>query len=352
MVASIPARLRCLEVRAVREPSELAHLGWLLANATQLTQLVLRCNEGLEFSCDALLQPLGFPAQAAAAAAAAVAAPAAPAGRLPPLRHLAVDGCFHGLLSTWLACPQAAAQLTCLHLTEGGAAAAAGEVAGLSACSGLRELVVDGYTPVALPADLTRLTGLTQLGLRSWEWALVPLVVWDLTTLHTLHVDLLYDNVRVPSSISNLQQLRALSMRLTGMEELPADLGTWLPHLEELDVSLNPIQALPLGLTRLTRLVAQDTAITQVSSLQHLVALRELRGVQLECGGSHPQSSLQPLTRLSALEALSLCWVEGVSGHSARGQAAAQDGDRVCVLPPLPALRSLVLAGPAWMCSS
>jgi Leucine-rich repeat (LRR) protein len=136
------------------------------------------------------------------------------------------------------------------------------------------------------------------------------------------------------NNMSHLQQLRVLNLREVRVEALPAELGTWLPQLEELDVAYGAsISSLPADLTRLTRLDASHTGITQVSAVTHLVTLKEL---VLE--GSVLAPPLQPLTQLSALEAFTLGWAS---------QQLPQEVAAQLHLPtPLPALRHLDVKGP------
>jgi Leucine-rich repeat (LRR) protein len=198
------------------------------------------------------------------------------------------------------------------------------ELQGLSACSGLRELVGGSYAwNLPLPTDATRLSALTYLRLFG---DVVPPVVWELTTLRRLELCGGEGAWDIPDSLSNLRQLRVLRISGEATEELPAELGTWLPHLEELLVSDTAIRSLPPGLTRVTYLSA--SAIHQVSEVTHLAALN-----RLELDTYYLEPPLQPLSQLTALKALSLGLYED-------GEEPQQ-----CMLAPLPSLRSLEVRG-------
>jgi Leucine-rich repeat (LRR) protein len=119
-----------------------------------------------------------------------------------------------------------------------------------------------------------------------------------------------------------------LGLGSTHVYELPQDLGAWLPQLEALEVFWTGVSTIPTGLTRLTRLHASNSFITQVAAVQHLVVLKEL---YLDAELSPP---FQPLSHLTALEVLRL----GSSRLLSEQEAAT-----ACVLGPLPHLRSLGL---------
>jgi Leucine-rich repeat (LRR) protein len=324
-------RLRRLRVVELKQVSQLAHLGRLLAGTTQLTQLVMLWDGGVTLSGGQLLEGLK-----AAAAGPGTTAAAAAASTLPPLRHLEVEGLFDGLLPAWLECPQAAAHFTTLKRTKWAAVIA--ELRHLPACSGLQELVVQ-YLPKhipGLPQDLTRLTALTRLELIGMPIKEIPPVVWGLTSLRQLEI--YWEGAAISSDISQLRQLRSLSLEGGEVKQLPADLGTWLPHLEELNMSnMRYASPVPRDVTRLTRLTANYTKIRRVSALTHLVTLKEL-----EIEGCRLRPPLQPLTRLSALETLVLGWAAVVEEWEFA--LSRQEAEQVCV-PALPALRSLRLSG-------
>jgi Leucine-rich repeat (LRR) protein len=255
---------------------------------------------------------------------------------LPPLRHLEVEGPLEGLLPAWLRKPQAAARLTTLRLTHG----AALHLRLLSLASGLRELTLEqSYLgagmvhPGIMPLPLG-LTTLTRLVVWDCYMAAVPPGVCHFTTLRHLSLGTEYGKLRggLPSSMSSLQQLQRLDLRGRHLIELPADLGTWLPQLEELDVCGTSVSDLPRSLTRLTRLAASGTRVTQVSAVAHLVTLKELC---MESSVLRPP--LQPLAQLSALERLQLGWSKRLPE-----EMAAQ----LHLPTPLPALCSLAVRGP------
>jgi hypothetical protein len=315
-------RLRRLRVEGVQEVSQMAHLGRLLASTTQLTQLVLFGGWRANASGGMLLEGL-------AAAAAAGPGDTAAASKLPPLHHLEIEGHCEGLLPAWLECPKAAAQLTTLKLTQQGAAVAE-ELQHLPSCSGLQELVIQSYQldgTLGLPQDLTRLTALTRLELQM-HLKDMPAVVWDLTSLRQLAFK--WEGAAIPSDISQLHQLRLLSVDGSYETELLGNLGAWLPHLEELALDHMRASKLPRDLTRLTRLTANYTSIRQVSALTHLVTLKEL-----EIKGCMLFPPLQPLTHLSALETLFLgwehdTWTSALSCHGRRQRRCACQLCRPC----------------------
>jgi Leucine-rich repeat (LRR) protein len=243
-----------------------------------------------------------------------------------------------GLVPAWLQQPQAATKLKSLHLIETRL-----RLELLSSASGLQELTLEncavGYgaghsTATPLPPDLTCLTALTRLVVWGTDTDAVPPVVWRLTTLHHLSLGHRYggaDGV-LPNSISSLQQLRRLELNMAPLSQLPADLGTWLPQLLELDVSGTRVSDLPRSLTRLTRLAASGTRVTQVSAVAHLVTLKQLCMEQ-----SVLCMPLQPLSELSALEGLWLGWSKRLAGEEAT---------QLHLPGPLPALQSFSVKGP------
>jgi hypothetical protein len=205
--------------------------------------------------------------------------------------------------------PGVSAQLTALHLTNGGAA-------GLTAfhldeCSALRELVVTGCPSIFpqqapdpdLPEHLEHLTALTKLVLKGCLLGELPDSLWSLKGLR--HLSLMDDDIagEIPSDISRLRQLQLLHLEHSGVQELPRDLGTWLPELTDLNISATAIRTVPTGLTRLTRLVASGWSVQKVSDIQHLVGLKEL-----ELEHTLLQPPIKELSRLTGLEKLHLDW--------------------------------------------
>jgi Leucine-rich repeat (LRR) protein len=238
-------------------------------------------------------------------------------------------------LPAWLQQPQAAAQLTALHLKQG--AALHLDLLGLA--SGLQELTLELWylgagIPVRhilpLPQGLTRLTRLV-----IWDTYMhsVPPAVQHMTALRHLALGTAYGKLAegLPGALSSLEQLQKLELRHSKLSELPSDLGTWLPQLQALDVSYSCVQDLPRGLTRLTGLDASGTRVTRVSAVTHLVTLKEL---VLE--GSVLMAPLQPLTQLSALEALCLGWSK---------RLPEEEAAQLHLPGPLPELRSLSVKG-------
>jgi Leucine-rich repeat (LRR) protein len=349
VLAATLGRLRCLRVEYLQDAPEPAQLVQLLASTTQLTRLVL--HRGLqEAHARPLLEALQttqLPAPPAATAAATAAAAAAGAsdmpavGMLPALNQLVMEAPPTGLLPAWLDSMHPATRLTSLHLSS--RRGAPEELHPLPSCTALQELAVSvlsgsGGGTLELPQGLTRLTALTKLELAAQlggpDVDLASRVIWDLGALQHLRLSDPGSNTLdcIPASISRLPQLRVLSVQGTSLTELPRELGTWLPRLEELDVSDTYIGAVPPGLTRLTRLDASGTEVTRVTAVTHLVTLKEL---VLERSVLSPP--LQRLTQLSALESLAVGWESEVLG--------AEEAGEVCVPGPLPALHTLQLSG-------
>jgi Leucine-rich repeat (LRR) protein len=131
----------------------------------------------------------------------------------------------------------------------------------------------------------------------------------------------------IPSSISQLQQLQQLNLFRTKVQQLPEELGTWLPQLRVLEARRTEFPTIPHSLSRLTCLVADDSCVTELSAVEHLVALKCLHLESI----SPP---LQALSRLVALETLCL----GLWCRLSEQEAAA-----VCIPGPLPNLRSLTV---------
>jgi hypothetical protein len=307
VLAATLGRLRRLRVISIQDSSQVAHLGRLLRAATGLTQLVLELYPANSVDpsnpCGPLLEEMQATQPAATAAAAAAAGGGAagevdircPRHLLPALRHLEVPVRFLGLLKAWLGQQGVAAQLTHLSLS----CAAAGEVDldCLTACRGLQQLVVkncDADRPMQLPADLSRVTTLTSLELPWWHLPEVAPVVWTLTQLRQLSLPSNNLVGRIPSDISCLRQLQQLDISAGYVEELPQQLGAWLPQLEGLEVGSTGIATLPPGLTRLTRLGADRSWIVRVESVAALVGLKDLDLTQ--CSLQQPLQALSCLT--------------------------------------------------------
>jgi Leucine-rich repeat (LRR) protein len=342
VLAATLGRLRCLCVTDIQDSSQLAHLGRLLGAATGLTQLVVKTNgDSVTITPASLLEGLneaqaGASATSAAAAeaepAAAAAAAAAARGWLPALRHLQLPGRLLGLLEAWLPQAGSTSQLTALRVTCG--AWTDTDLDCLAACVGLRELVVQGDVDgwlVQFPEDLSQLTALSKLELCRIRLREVPEAVWRLTQLRHLSLGGNDDLRYIPDDISRLCQLQQLGLSSTGVEELPEELGTWLPQLVGLDIDHTNVEAVPLTLTRLTELCASGSGIQQVSELTHLVGIKHL-----DMYSSRLQPPFADLSRLSALQTLCFGWDDELS---------EEDIQQVAVPGPMPDLRSLTLSG-------
>jgi hypothetical protein len=211
-----------------------------------------------------------------------------------------------------------APQLTSLQYEQVGLRVT--DVPSLAACSGLRELVlnfpptyiemyvidgVDGGAQVALPAalyDLAQLKALTKLVVSNCDvYGPVPPGVWTLTQLRHLELSSSWEQQQLPEEISCLKQLTYLGLSSSGLRELPADLGTWLPQLEVLVVPGTQVAGVPPNLTRLTKLDVKGCCLPSIAAVEHLTALKEL---QVSFNG--PLLAWDAISKLTGLEVLSL----------------------------------------------
>jgi Leucine-rich repeat (LRR) protein len=249
------------------------------------------------------------------------AAPASASGTagclLPHLRHLEVAEGSYEVLHTWIERLELSG-LTSLAISNIFVDDPV-DLSCLAACPGLQELLLERHgknrrwavdpLQLTLPDGLTQATCLTKLVL-GYNWGggwwgddseeVVPPVVWELTQL--LHLDI--HNWRLeqtPEQVSTLKQLTHLSVKGTGLGLLPSDLGTLLPQLQVLDVSMTEVEAIP-ELPRLTCLYAGDSQITSMSAVSHLVLLRELH----QHGYNPMKGALDGITKLANLEVLEL----------------------------------------------
>jgi Leucine-rich repeat (LRR) protein len=259
---------------------------------------------------------------------------------LPALRHLELPGRFAPLLEFWLRQPAAAAAAQLTYLDLDCMSARDADLGCLAACSGLRELVVqdgDATRPLHLPGDLSRLTAVTSLGVLWWAQPELPHVVWRLTQLR--HLSLQRSNVpgsHLPSDISRLRQLQQLDLGNTNVQELPQELGAWLPQLEGLDIGGTYVGELPQGLTSLTCLTRLEAAYSNMVQVQSLTGLVGLKVLDLTACQLRPP--LQPLNHLGTLDTLHLQLALDLS---------AGEVETVAIPGPLPALRSFTLGGDA-----
>jgi Leucine-rich repeat (LRR) protein len=116
----------------------------------------------------------------------------------------------------------------------------------------------DGGVSAAEALDeLTQLTALTKLVVSNCKVdGPVPPGVWTLTQLCHLDVSSSWEQQQLPEHITCLKQLTYLGLSGTGLQELPADLGTWLPQLVECVMMWHQGDSDPAHLTRLTSLNA------------------------------------------------------------------------------------------------
>jgi Leucine-rich repeat (LRR) protein len=226
----------------------------------------------------------------------------------------------------------------------------------LAACSGLQQLQLTGvdearYGPFpaeALAQQLPRLKALTELVV----WGAdntpplagpVPAAVWQHTQMRALHTDTWRVDM-LPSCISCMRHLQELTLEVTGVAELPHQLGAWLPQLQELDIGSyrrgvrHGLTAIPLGLSRLTGLDVTRCSISSVSAVEHLVQLKRLciRGNPLE-------PPFAALAKLTALEHLEISMYEGSGSDEDSEGSAGGEGSDVVLPAALPRLSTLVL---------
>jgi Leucine-rich repeat (LRR) protein len=106
----------------------------------------------------------------------------------------------------------------------------------------------------------------------------------------------------LPSSLSSLQRLSHLSISwCRHLEELPADLGMWLPELEVLEAKGCRFETVPASLTALQHLDVSDSTAQRLTLPAALSGLRDLN-----LHGARQLTSLSGLGELAALEALDI----------------------------------------------
>jgi hypothetical protein len=187
---------------------------------------------------------------------------------LPHLRHLEVSGLLEGCLPNIMgttglpgltSCRVTAPQEMLLE-----------DFISLAACSKLQELHLGGcFVWSDMGAD-----GLVPIQHLQHNRALTKLVLDDcgveepllravcvLTQLRHLDLRDNYRLVVLPPDLSSLQQLTFLDISGTRVEELPQQLGKWLPQLQVLGVDKTQVAAIPQGLQHLTCLRAGDSSI-------------------------------------------------------------------------------------------
>jgi Leucine-rich repeat (LRR) protein len=205
------------------------------------------------------------------------------------------------------------------------------DVISLAACSGLRELVLrfpvdyadmeDADDELAAAfEDLTQLTALTKLVVE--ETGLdepVPPGVWTLTQLRHLDFSISCKQQQLPEDISCLKQLTYLGLSRSGLQELPAELGTWLPQLEVLVVEGTRVTGVPPNLSRLTKLDVSGCGLGSIAAIEHLTGLKELQAYP-----NYGLDACDAISKLTGLEVLSITIPDGAVSVSAP-----------CVLPRL-----------------
>lgn len=109
---------------------------------------------------------------------------------------------------------------------------------------------------------------------------------------------------KLPSNISNLTQLRSLSINNNQLAQLPLALGK-LVLLEELYVAGNQLETIPIELSQLTRLKVLNLAKNQLNKLPNTIgALSAL--VELDLSYNKLKNLPATFSRLTNLKSLSL----------------------------------------------
>jgi hypothetical protein len=325
-----------------QEAPQLQQVGRLVGACSGLTQLVLAPCSNVDIKL-ALVGTAGAAAAAAATTAEATAGGAATGAAcpasfsaavcgLPALQCLELEGPIPGLINQLMASP-APPQLTTLRLTNW--AANGVDLACLTACSGLQELEVWYYgepgpegPPLVLPEGLTQLRGLTKLVLDGCKMdGEVAPVVWQLTQLRHLVLEAIQGldgPILLSDEISSLRHPTSLSLQFTWVEEVPADLGHWLPQLQELNVHGQRLDLHQFGITQFAGVTSLTGGLVNLASQQQLVGLKEVVLYQTVL-----EPPFDGFSRLTALEKLAIHRME--------------EGSVVVSSAPLPRLRSLEL---------
>jgi Leucine-rich repeat (LRR) protein len=230
------------------------------------------------------------------------------------------------------------AKLTAVKLEH--QAATGVDLARLAACTQLQELVLrhvskhhwgvrKGRALSRLLLQLTSLTRFEVLGARGVGLldGQVPPGVWGLAQLRALDLNRSWQFLELPSGISSLRQLTFLGVTGSRLQELPHQLGAWLPQLQVREADDTALEAIPHGLSRLTRLHVNRCDVRNVSAGSRLVSLQALH-----ISGSYLQPRYGALSNLSKLLCLRTLMITNY-----RGRATGVPG-------PLPCLRVLQLA--------
>ncbi|WP_207265697.1 dermonecrotic toxin domain-containing protein [Pseudomonas sp. GW101-3H06] len=144
---------------------------------------------------------------------------------------------------------------------------------------------IDGELESALPSTIPQLQHLTSLNLRSTRLTFREDTSAQLSSLVNLQTLDLSDNpLGVPPVVLEMNQLRSLNLRNTGITRCPVGIMDQ-PYLTTLDLSDNRIQRVPQAV--LNQAVARDRVLlwhnplTDEDTLQRLVAHRERTGLNL-----------------------------------------------------------------------
>jgi hypothetical protein len=182
--------------------------------------------------------------------------------RLPQLRQLEVKGQIEGFLSSFVEAGAAGSLTSCRIMSR--ARFDELEVVrllNLASCSKLQELHLDNCWVTALgagstvpPEHLLRSSAFTKLVLDSCYIAqdVLP-AVCVATQLRHLDLRNNADLVALPAELSSLKQLTLLDISGTGVEELPQQLGKWMPQLQVLGLENTKVATIPQGLQRCVR---------------------------------------------------------------------------------------------------
>jgi Leucine-rich repeat (LRR) protein len=196
------------------------------------------------------------------------------------------------------------------------------DVCPLAAAPGLQTLRLDSAVTAESLATLRTLSALTCLEVGGWSED-VAAAVCALTGLRDLSLQSEEEEpVELPSSMSSLQQLSSLDLCSCRLNELPGELGVWLPRLEQLALEQCPLADVPASLTALTSLYLgwgctsslhlptalsnlreldlRASTYTSVTGLSSLASLEYLVVAHSRALGSS-LAALQPLTRLQHL---------------------------------------------------
>jgi hypothetical protein len=235
--------------------------------------------------------------------------------RLPQLRHLEVEGLVIDILPALMG-GGGAPDLTSCKLTgqQGFDGTVGVDLMSLAACSKLQKLHLKCCEVWGLEASdtvpskhLLCSSALTKLVLDSCHVVEPELHAVCMAT-QLRHLDLRNNQrlVALPAELSSLQQLTFLDISGTGVEELPQQLGKWMPQLQELCMERTNVAAIPQGLRQLTCLRAAYSAIPSAAAVEHLVRLQ-----QLQLHGNTLVRPYQQLSVFAALQELSLSISEG-----------------------------------------